>query len=80
MDPAGSLAALGPEELATQPATLLPSWCGAVSQRFGATIPKHFAVLSPKMMLISLPEVVRSSKNDKTFDHDACFCVTSSVG
>ena len=33
------------------------------------TIPKHFAVLSPIIMLRSLPEVVRSSKHYNTFDH-----------
>ncbi len=47
--------------------------------RFGATILKHFAVLSPKMMLRSLPEVVRSSKNDKTFDHGTSSCLTLAV-
>ncbi len=65
-----------PKKLATQPATLLRKWCGGVSLRLGVAILKHFAALSPKMMLRSLPEVVRSSKNDKTFDYGTSSCLT----
>ncbi len=58
---------------------MVREWCAAVSLRFGATILKHFAVPSPKIMLRSLPEVVRSSENDKTSDHDTSSCLTYGV-
>ena len=35
-------------------------------------VPKHFDLLSSKMMLRSLPEVVRSSKNGEIFKHKTC--------
>ncbi len=57
-------------------AGVVREWCATISLRFGATIPKHFALLSLKMMLRSFPEVVRSSENDKTFDHGTYSCLT----
>ena len=64
-----------PEKLATHPATLLRDSCGTPARvvresllSISGIVPKHFDVLSSKMMLRSLPEVGRSSKNDETFD------------
>ena len=76
-----------PEKLATHPATLVHDPCATPARVVRESVPsisgmvlKHFAILSLKMMLRSLPEVVRSSKNDETFDHGTCFCLTFAVG
>ena len=66
----------GPEKLATHPATFAAGVVRESVPSISGMVLKHFDLLSPKMMLRSLPEVVRSSKNDGTFDHKTCCCLT----
>ena len=69
------------EKLATHPATLLRDSCATPARLLRDILPsisgfilKHFAALSLKMMLRSVPEVITSSKNDKTSDYETYFC------
>ena len=43
---------------------------GCSVRRFGATIPKLFHALSPRMMLRSAPEASNAFKFEKTFGHE----------